>query len=161
MLGRDFFSLHNVDRHRTNNFAEAYHSTLHDHYEKKSKPKIGEWLVVTREVSSSMELRADSIRSGRRPAPIRSDYSIQRDREFAEANVQFEAAWNSGRDQTTLLRLLRQFAYSGGLTVEEIEEENIESEEEESESETDESSESEKYEPGESDATDSDSDGNA
>lgn len=61
-----------VESHRTNNYAERFHSRAH-YEEKKTKPSVGEGLLVTREMQSSEDTHAKTILDECRLPPAPSD----------------------------------------------------------------------------------------
>ena len=56
-LGFEFFSAWNVDKYRTTNHAESYHSHLQAIFE-ILHPKLGVWLVLNQDVTGYEEERA-------------------------------------------------------------------------------------------------------
>jgi len=94
---------------------------LNDHFEKKLKPSVPEWLVVSREMNACMNIRAESILSGTQASQPQSSRTADMDQTFSHEKSSFQAIWGNSVDPSLCLQSLRQFAILGGLSIGEIE----------------------------------------
>lgn len=86
--GGSFYSLY---CNRINNFGEAYHTTLQAHFPRQ-RPAVSQWLVVTREMSCSIDANLEGLVANRRGAPARSAVMLNAGAQIANAKTRLTHA---------------------------------------------------------------------